>query len=234
MTSRNRETAVPVVSDEPVLEYEIGAFELLWAKHRGAIVAAVAGALLIAIGVFAYFIISNANRRTAEAAFSSAETAREYRDVIAKHGGFVVAGEAYLLLAEKLRSDGKMEEADAALEEFVEKKPEHPFAPLALLALANNAAAAGDFDAAYSRYQSVADRYSKSFAAPVALGNKAELYLANGKREEALTTLQVQQRIFPKAIATEIMAPQIETLETLIGKPVETPAPPAPAPSPNS
>lgn len=203
----------PIASDEPV--YEIDSFELIWAKYKFAIIGGAVAIVAIIAGVFAWITIDNANRAKAAAAFAEATDPAAYRGIIEQYPKSPVAGNAALLLAGSLRQEGKLDEANAVLQKFVDSQPKSAFAPLAKIAIAENKAKADDLKQAEQELQSVADVDSQSFAAPFALMLEAELQLATWNRNEALRTYRQLFTAYPGSVSAQASAPQYDALDAM-------------------
>lgn len=212
----NIEPQLPsAATDEPIYDMAPDSFEILWAKHKTAIIGGAVAIVVLLVAVFGWLSWSHSARLAAENEFASAKTAAELRAVIDGHGGSVVAGNAALLLAKMQRDEEKLDEANTTLREFRESQPEHPLAPLAGIALAENAALAGQIDEAVKELQQVADANGKSFAAAPALLFKAELLLASGGRDEALRTFQKLESQYAGSVAAQSAEPVYRSLEAI-------------------
>ena len=102
---------------KPVVEEE---FDLLafWIQHKKKVLMFL---LLLVIGLLIFAIFQFVQYREREAAardFSTAKTVEEYRRVVAAHPGSAVAGNALILIGDKLRAENKLDESTAALKEF--------------------------------------------------------------------------------------------------------------------
>jgi predicted negative regulator of RcsB-dependent stress response len=202
-------------TDEPLYESQLDPFEIFWAKHKtSVIIGAVAVVALLIVGL-SWFAVARSARLAGERAFADAKTAEAWRAVIAEHGGSVVAGNAALLLASSQRDAGKLDEATATLRAFVDAQPDHPMAPLAEVAIAENLALLGKADEAEAALQSVVDVDADSFAAPVAMLFKAELLLAEENRNEALKTYQRLADQYPTSVAAQSAEPVYRELEAM-------------------
>src|SRR5437867_507374 len=104
-------------------EFDAAAF---WDTHKNKFI--LYGLLLIAgLAAFVIYQIStNHNLIESQALYQNAKTAEDYRRLIDQYPRSVVAANAYLVLAEKLRDDRKYEEALAILRKFTAQFPEHP------------------------------------------------------------------------------------------------------------
>lgn len=203
-------------SDEP--DYEIDSFELLWERHKGRIIAGAIALVVIAVAAVSWLAISAARTHAAEAAFAAAKTPADYEAVISKFGFSPVAGDAALLLAKAQRDEKKFDAANATLNQFLASQPEHPLAPVAKIAAAENLALAGKVDEAVQAFTTLAQTDSKTFVAPYALNLAAELRAAQGKREDALKIYRELQQAYPTSISAQISRPAAESLEAVLGK----------------
>ena len=156
-----------------------------WILHKSKVLIF---ALLFVLALGAWGVSEMARKNTLEDSqhlFATAKTADDYRKVVAKYPKSVVAGNALLLLADKLREEGKFDEATEQLRTFNEKHATHPLASGAWTSLAATQEAQGKADEALATYQKVSSGYPGSFSAPVALMAQARLLKAKGKIDEA-------------------------------------------------
>lgn len=169
---------------KPVVEEE---FDLLafWIQHKKHVLLFT---LLLVIGLLIFAIFQFMQYREREAAardFSAAKTVEEYRRVVAAHPNSAVAGNALLLIGEKLRGENKLDESTAALKEFIAKFPNHPLISGAWMSLAVNLESQEKADDALVNYQKIVASYPASFSAPSALMAQARIYKSKGKLDEA-------------------------------------------------
>jgi TolA-binding protein len=158
---------------------------VFWLRFQKEIAAALVIAVLAIIGFAGYRFYTNRRDSKAAELLGSARTAEDYQGVIARYSGTPAGASAYLLLAEKQRNEKKFAEANATLKEFIDKNPEHDFAPTAQLAMAANLEAMGKNDEALAIYQQVAAKYPNSFAAPLALISEVPLLKEKNRIEDA-------------------------------------------------
>ncbi len=211
----NEPTPASAATDEPIYDVGPDSFEILWAKYK---VAIIAGALAIVVGllaIFGWMAYSHSARIAAEEQLAGATSAEELRAVIDDHGASVVAGNAAMLLAATLREEEKLDEANAVLQEFRDSQPDHPFAPLAGIALAENAALAGDVEKAVTDFQGVADANASSFTAAPALLFKAELELSSADRNGALRSFQKLENQYANTVAGQSAVQVFDSLRSL-------------------
>jgi TolA-binding protein len=167
---------------------------VFWFYHQKKILLFV-GLVLVALaayGISEYVRIKQS--AAARAGLANAHSVDDYRKVIADFGGTASAGDAYLLLAAKLRSEGKFDESSTTLHTFIDKFPQHPMISGAWTSLAANLEGQGKVDEALGLYQKVSTSFANSFSAPVALTAQARLLAAKGKTEDA-------RRIYEQVIA---------------------------------
>lgn len=222
MATMARDTFHASASDEP--EFEIDSFELLWEQHKSKVLLGAAIIVVALVGVFGWMIFSSARSSGAAKAFANAKTADDYRSVIASYGSYPEAGDASLLLAESLRAEKKYDEANAVLDQFAQRQPQHPFAPLAKLAAAENLALAGKTAEAEARLEGISQTDSTSFVAPSALMTEAELKLGQGQRDAAVRIYTELSKRFPTSIAAQASAGMLDALQSASASPTPAPA----------
>jgi len=158
---------------------------VFWIQHKSKVLLFV-GLFVVALAAYAISeYVRNQRNTAAQTLLANAHSADDYRKVTADYSGTSAAGDAYLLLAEKLRAEGKYDESSAALHTFIEKYPEHPLISGAWTSLAANLEAQGKGDEALSTYQKVTTTFANSFSAPLALNSQARLLAQKGKTEDA-------------------------------------------------
>lgn len=216
-------------SDEPV--YEIDSFEMLWEQHKGKVIAGVVVVLVAIGGVFGWLLVSNSNSKAAIEAFAAAKTPEQWREVIAKYPKSPSAGNAALLLAQSLRDEKKIDEANKVLEAFASSQPDNQFAPLASLAIAENEALAGKLEEAKKSLQLIGETGSKSFVAPFALMMKAELHVALWERTDALRAYEMLYRDFDDTVSGDSSEQAYQALVAQ-ARPTAAPTPEAHAVAP--
>lgn len=158
---------------------------VFWLRFQKEIAAALIVAVLAMVGFAGYRFYQNRHDASAAELLGNAKTADDYQAVISRYPGTPAGGSAYLLLAEKQRSEKKFAEANATLQTFIEKNPEHELVPTAQLTMASNLEAMGKTDEALAIYQQVAARYSNSFVAPLAMVSEVPLLKAKNRIDDA-------------------------------------------------
>ena len=147
----------PVVTSPPA-EAGFDPF-VFWIQHKSKIVL-FAALFVVAFGAYATSEhLRHKRAAEAEASLAAAKSADDYRKLISEYAGTASAGDAHLLLAEKLRAEGKYDESSATLHSFIEKYPEHPLLSGAWTSLAANLEAQGKADEALSTYQKISTAY---------------------------------------------------------------------------
>jgi tetratricopeptide (TPR) repeat protein len=154
---------------------------VFWIQHQSKILLF---AVLFVVALGAYGIsehLRNKRIAAAESSLAASHTVDDYRKLISEYAGTAPAGDAHLLLAEKLRAEGKFDESAAILHSFIEKYPEHPLLSGAWTSLGATLEAQGKVDEALGAYQKVSTAYANSFSAPLALLGQARLLAQKGK-----------------------------------------------------
>ena len=165
---------------DPALEAQV-----FWLKYRKELLALLAIAL-VAISVLTGYRVYRERRETAASAmFGLAGTANEYLQVINRYGDTPAAAAAYLLLANIQRDERKFSEANATLQTFVDKFPQHELVSTARMAMAANLESLGKQEEALAMYQLVASTDAGSFNAPHALLTQARILQAKNQIEDA-------------------------------------------------
>ena len=89
------------------------------------------------------------------------------------------------MLAEAQRKEKKFAEANATLQAFIDKNPNHELVSTAKMAMAANLESMRKNDEALSIYQQIASIYPNSFNAPLALLSQVYLLKSKNQTEEA-------------------------------------------------
>lgn len=172
-------TATPTTTDASVEA------QVFWLRFQKEIAAALIVAVLAMVGYAGYRLYANQRESKAAQLLGGAKSTEDYQAVIARYPGTPAGASAYLLLAEKQGAEKKFAEANATLQTFVEKNPEHEFAPTAQLMMAANLEAMGKNDEALAIYQQVAAKYPGSYSAPLAMISQVPLLKAKNRVEDA-------------------------------------------------
>ena len=168
----------------PTTEASVEA-QVFWLRFQKEIAAALIVAILAMIGYAGYRFYANQRESKAAELLGGAKTTEEYQAVIARYPGTPAGASAYLLLAEKQGTEKKFAEANASLQTFIDKNPEHEFAATAELMMAANLEAMGKNDEALVTYQRVATKYPTSYSAPLAMISQVPLLKAKNRIEDA-------------------------------------------------
>ena len=171
---------IPPPSYDAALETRV-----FWERFKTEIIAALIIVMLAIIGFGAYRFYSDRRVAAASALLASAKSAGAYQQVIANYPNTPAAADAYLLLAEAQRKEKKFAEANATLQVFIDKNPNHELVSTAKMAMAANLESMGKNDEALSMYQQIASTYPNSFNAPLALLSQVYLLKSKNQTEEA-------------------------------------------------
>ena len=171
---------VPSPSYDAALETRV-----FWERFKTEIIAALIIVMLAIIGFGAYRFYIDRKAAAASALLASAKSADAYQQVIADYPNTPAAADAYLLLAEAQRKEKKFTEANATLQVFIDKNPNHELVSTAKMAMAANLESMGKNDEALSMYQQIASTYPNSFNAPLALLSQVYLLKSRNQTEEA-------------------------------------------------
>jgi TolA-binding protein len=158
---------------------------VFWERFKGQIVAIIVVVAVVAVGFAAYRAYANRQSAAASALLSQSKSAQDYQDVIARYSNTPAGADACLLLAEAQRREGKFADANATLQVFITKNPNHEFVSTARMAIAANLESMGKTDEALSTYRQVASLYQNSFNAPLALLSQVYLLKAKNRMDEA-------------------------------------------------
>ncbi len=198
---------------------------VFWYHHRREIAIGFVILLLAAAG-WGVFRFYSAKRVTdAEAQLSAATTTDDFKRVISEFGGTPAGGSAYLMLAEKLRNEGKFAEANNTLQEFIEKNPKHELVPSAKIAMAADLESLKKTDEALSLYQQIAAAYPRSFTAPLALISQVPLLKEKHQPDVARRACETIVSQYPESFWAGEAARELRTLKPAV---TASPLPAAP------
>jgi TolA-binding protein len=235
----------PPPSRDPAIETLV-----FWERFKNEIIGALIVVLLAVIGFTGYRFYSDRQAAAASALLASAKSAQEYQQVITRYPNTPASADAYLLLAEAERGEKRFAEANATLQAFITKNPNHEFVSTARMAMAANLESMGKSDEALSMYQQIASTYPNSFNAPLALLSQVYILKAKNRTEdarriceailtqhrtsfwagEAMQELRLLKPSGPpeaapaSAIPPFLSAPAPKPAATIISKPAPTPA----------
>src|ERR1700736_4130340 len=171
---------LPPPSRDSALEAHV-----FWLRFKKEIAAVLVLALLAIVGFAGYRFYTNNRESAAAALLGSAKSAPDYQQVISRYPNTPAGASAYLLLAEDLRKEKKFAEANATLQAFINKNPDHELVPIAQMAIAANLEAMGKTDEALASYQQIASKYPRNFSAPLALISQVPLLKSKNRTDEA-------------------------------------------------
>jgi TolA-binding protein len=171
---------VPPPSRDAALETR-----MFWERFKNEIIAGLMVVLLVLIGFTGYRFYSDRRATAASALLAGAKDAQDYQQVIARYSNTPAGADAYLLLAEAQRSEKKFADANATLQVFIAKNPNHEFVSTARMAMAANMESMGKRHDALSVYGQIASSYPNSFNAPLAMLSQVYLLKAQNRNEEA-------------------------------------------------
>ncbi len=181
--------------------------ELFWEKHKRRILIGAIILGVVAIGTAVFFIKDYYIRSASRALFVRASTNEQLQTLISRYPSSDAAASALLLLAAEQRSNGKLEESDAAYQKFLKRFPKHPLAGGAALGLAENALVAGRIEEGISQLQALAVKYPASAVAPYALYTGADLLAFQpGQAAEAKKQLRNLSQQFPDSVSAQYAA----------------------------
>src|SRR6266700_6125940 len=170
----------PPPSRDPAIETLV-----FWERFKNEIIGALIVVLLAVIAFTGYRFYSDRQAAAASALLASAKSAQEYQQVITRYPNTPASADAYLLLAEAERGERRFAEANATLQAFITKNPNHEFVSTARMAMAANLESMGKSDEALSMYQQIASTYPNGFNAPLALLSQVFILKAKNRTEEA-------------------------------------------------
>ncbi len=150
---------------------------------------------------------------SAEQGYARAQSATDFQKVASDFAGTVPGGNAELMLADRLRAEGKLEESSRILHTFLEKYPEHPLISGAWTSLAGNLELLGKMDEALTTYQKVSTAYANSFSAPLSLMAQARILAQQGKIEEARRLYEQVMTQYQNNIVAQRAAQELRLLK---------------------
>ena len=204
-------------SDQPPADdrvYDIGSFEaeLFWEKNRSIILACVGIVLVLAAALAIWFIRAHSQRQAAADLFAQAKDPAAWREVIERYPASAPAANAYFLLADSLRRDGKLEESSAQYEKFLTAFPKNSLVGGARLGLAENLAVAGKIDEALATLRSVREKDAGSYAAPFAALLEGRILMRSGKFDEARKVFSNLVSSYPRSPAARTAGAQLDAI----------------------
>ena len=197
-------------------------------------------AILIVVGLGAYWLVSHNARVAAEAAAEEVTAAKTVDDcdlVIRKHAGSIAAANAMLLKANLQWEKNEKSDSVKTLQDFTSQFPKHPFYGQTLLAIASKKELLGETSEAKAGYEQLLTDFPNTELAQLAQIRLGDLLWADGKKEEAKKAYEEATANFPGLTAFEQESNERLTwlASSLPTKEVEAPpAPKPPAPPPGA
>jgi len=176
MNAPNDTDTIPQTGFDPIA---------FWLEHKTKVVIYGAVLVIAAVAFACYEIASQHELTAARQTLAQAKSEEDYRGLIQKFPHTVAAGDASLLLAEKLRDDKKYDDAITVLQAMIDGEPNHPLIDGAWLSLASTYNAEGKPDQALDTYRQTATKFADRYSAPLAMLSTAEILSTEGKKEEA-------------------------------------------------
>ena len=191
-----------VVTEPQIIDPSLEA-DFFFEENKGKIFTAIAVALIALAAWIFYSYEQNQTRAEEATAFYAAKSADDWKALILKYPGSVVAGNAQLLLADKLRDDNKIDEALAILNDFTQKASAHPLIAQGWLSYAGTLEIKGDTAKATQTYANIAGQFSATEAAPAALSAEARLVKKGGDAKKAREIYENIVQRFPTSVSAE-------------------------------
>jgi predicted negative regulator of RcsB-dependent stress response len=167
-------------STDPVLETQV-----FWDRHQKKVWAVLFLALFVVAAWGGYRIYTERREAAAASLLASAKSAPDFQKVIAQYSSTPAGASAYLFLAEEQRKEKKFTEANATLQSFLDKNPQHELRGSARMAMAGNLEALGKPDEALAAYQKLAADDPKGFSAPIAMISQVHILKEKNQVDEA-------------------------------------------------
>lgn len=204
---------------------------VFWYRFRREIAIGFVILLLGAAALGAYRFYSTKREDDAATQLAAANTVEDFRKVASQFNGTAAGGSAYLMWAEKQRADGKFEDANKTLQEFVDKNPKHELVSSAKMAMAANLESLKKTDEALSLYQQIAATYPRSFTAPLALISTVPLLKEKHQPEAARRACETVVSQYGDSFWAAEATRELRTLKPAV---TASPAPSAPTMSPSA
>jgi TolA-binding protein len=194
--------------------YDVGSLEaeLFWQKHRRTILFSGAGLIIVVLAAALWLFAQHRARHAAQALFADAKDQGAWREVIAKYPRSAAAASAHFLLAESLRSDGKLKESSSEYEAFLSAFPTGTLVGGARLGLAENLAMAGQTQEALQAIRELQMKDPTSYAAPFAALLEGRALIGMGKLEEARKVFSHLVSTYPQSPPGQAAGAQLDAL----------------------
>ncbi|MEO7932720.1 MAG: tetratricopeptide repeat protein [Chthoniobacterales bacterium] len=195
-------TPAAAVPDPQIIDPSLEA-DFFFEENKGKILTFIVVALL-ALGGWIFYQYHEGQTRSEQAAvFYAAKTTNDWKAIIAKYPGTIIAGNAQLLLADKLRDENKLDDAIALLSDFTKNAPTHPLIAQGWLSYAGTLEMKGDLPKATQTYANIAVQFGSTEAAPAALSAQARLVKKAGDAKKAREIYENIVQRFPASIEAQ-------------------------------
>ncbi len=200
------------ISPEPEILLPTDQF---WEEHKSSILGGAAILVVVGVLVIGWMVWSQSQRAAAEALFATASSPGQWQEVISKFPGTPAAEGSKLLLASALIESGERDRSDALYKEVIDRGGKYSLQSAAALGLAENAA----FEEADSmelaeKFQQVAIRFPKSYAAPYALYSAGDILTRAGLDADAIRIYKNLAADYPSSPLARMASLQIQRLST--------------------
>ncbi len=204
-------------SDEPPTGegvYDVGSLEaeLFWQKHRRTILFSGAAVIIVVLAAALWLFAQYRARHAAQALFADAQNQAAWREVIAKYPASPAAAGAHFLLAESLRSEGKLKESSSEYQAFLSAFPDSTLAGGARLGFAENLAVAGETQEALQAIRELQAKDPSSYAALFAALMEGRALVGMGKLEEARKVFSQLASTYPQSPPGRAAGAQLDAL----------------------
>ena len=189
---------------------------MFWDKYKLPILG---GVTLLVVALVASELYQGSRRNAAAAAaakLDAAKSASEYQKVIRHVPGQRGGGQRHV--AAGPRTDGRQglcRGCEDLAGEFIDKYPQNPLAPSALLGQGSAFEADGKYDEARAAYQRAATSYQKSYLAPLAQLAEGNLLVAQRKTDDARRVYENVVAAYPKTPAASQAQEELSGLKSL-------------------
>ncbi len=193
---------VAVVPDPQIIDPSLEA-DFFFEENKGKIFTFLVIALLT-LGAWIFFQYHESQTRTEQASvFYAAKTVNDWKAIIAKYPGTIIAGNSQLLLADKLRDENKLDDALAILSDFTKNATTHPLIAQGWLSYAGTLEMKGDLPKATQTYANIALQFGTTEAAPAALSAQARLVKNAGDAKKSREIYENIVQRFPTSIEAQ-------------------------------
>ena len=100
----------PPEADQEIAPHS--ALELLWVNHRGSVIGAIAGVVILGLITLGVIASNRTTTLASESLLARADNEAGWNEVISRYPKTPAAADAMLLLAASLRDAGKLEESN--------------------------------------------------------------------------------------------------------------------------